>query len=110
MQIRAWREQINAQVRVDAGFAYEGYIRLKLASVRAFVASLIAGIRGAPPLSQFGRTIAEIIDVWATETGVVYGKDLAIAEQRHRPSAAIRAGPNCCSISMSTTASGACIS
>ena len=79
-QIRAWREQINAQVRVDAGFAYEGYIRLKLASVRAFIASLIAGIRGAPPLSQFGRTIAEIIDVWATETGVVYGKDLAIAD------------------------------
>ena len=74
-QIRAWREQINAQVTVDAGFAYEGYIRLKLASVRAFIASLIAGIRGAPPLSQFGRTIAEIIDVWAAETGVVYGKD-----------------------------------
>ena len=79
-QIRAWREQINAQVRIDAGFAYEGYIRLKLASVRAFVASMIAGIRGAPPLSQFGRMIAEIIDVWATETGVVYGKDQAIAD------------------------------
>ena len=62
-------------MRIDAGFAYEGYIRLKLASVRAFIASLIAGIRGAPPLSQFGRTIAEIIDVWATETGVVYGKE-----------------------------------
>ncbi len=79
-QIRAWREQINAQVRVDAGFAYEGYIRLKLASVRAFIASLIAGIRGAPPLSQFGRTIAEIIDVWATETGVVYGKEQPSAD------------------------------
>jgi hypothetical protein len=30
--IRSWREQIKAQVVTGAGFAYEGYIRLKLAS------------------------------------------------------------------------------
>ncbi len=74
-QIRSWREQINTQVKIDAGFAYEGYIRLKLASVRASIASLIAGLRGAPPNSQFARAIAEIVDVWATEAGVVYSKD-----------------------------------
>ncbi len=81
-QIRAWREQINAQVTVDAGFAYEGYIRLKLASVRAFIASLIAGIRGAPAHSQFARAIAEIVDVWAAETGVLYSRGQPIVEQR----------------------------
>ena len=87
-QIRAWREQINAQVTIDAGFAYEGYIRLKLASVRAFITSLIAGIRGAPPHSQFARAIAEIVDVWAAETGVVYRSDQHTAEHREKAAAA----------------------
>lgn len=74
-QIRAWREQINTRVTIDAGFAYEGYIRLKLASVRASIAGLIACLRGAAPNSQFARAIAEIVDVWAAETGIVYNTD-----------------------------------
>lgn len=89
-QIRAWREQINAQVTRDAGFAYEGYIRLKLASVRAYIAGLIAGLRGAPPNSQFARAIAEIVDAWAIETGVVYGNDPHAEE--HRETAATAHG------------------
>ena len=61
-EIRAWREQINAQVEVDAGFAYEGYIRLKLASVRSFIASLIAAFaarrrfRNSPARSRKSST------------------------------------------------------
>lgn len=70
--IRSWREQINAQIVSDAGFAHEGYIRLKLASVRAFITSLIAGLRGVPERSQFARMIAEIIEVWAIEVGATY--------------------------------------
>ncbi len=87
-QIRAWREQINTQVTIDAGFAYEGYIRLKLASVRGFIASLIAGLRGAPPHSQFARAIAEIVDVWAAETGVVYNNDQHTAAHREKAATA----------------------
>lgn len=79
--IRSWREQINTQLVRDAGFAYQGYIRLKLSSIRAFIASLIAGIRGAPAQSQFGRTIAEIVDVWANETRVVYDANGAVVER-----------------------------
>ncbi|MBI5260218.1 MAG: patatin-like protein [Bradyrhizobium sp.] len=78
--IRSWREQINTQLVSDAGFAYQGYIRLKLSSVRVFIASLIAGIRGAPAQSQFGRTIAEIVDVWAIEAGAVYSANGATAD------------------------------
>src|SRR5215468_11958393 len=39
--VRRWREQVNDQVAIDAGFAYQAYVRLKLASVRAFGARLI---------------------------------------------------------------------
>src|SRR6266404_5382747 len=34
--VRGWREQVNSHVARDAGFAYQSYVRLKLASVPAF--------------------------------------------------------------------------
>jgi patatin-related protein len=73
-EIRAWREQANAQVAHDAGFAYQGYVRLKLASVRRFVARLIAAMRDAPPRSPLARLIAEIVDAWAAQAGIVYSE------------------------------------
>ena len=73
-QIRAWREKANAHVAQDAGFAYQGYVRLKLASVRRFVARLIAEMRDAPPRSPLARLIAETIDAWAAHTGLVYSE------------------------------------
>jgi patatin-related protein len=70
--LRTWREQVNTHVAVDAGFAYQAYVRLKLASVRAFGAWLIVKLRGAPPQSPLSRMVAEIIDAWALRRGVVY--------------------------------------
>ena len=64
-QIREWREQANVRAAQDGGFAYEGYVGLKLASARAFISQLITTIRGAQPGSPFARAIAEVIDAWA---------------------------------------------
>jgi patatin-related protein len=71
-RIRSWREQANLKAARDAGFAYEAYVRLKLASVRDFVSQLIMGIRGVRPGSPFARAIAEIVDAWAIQAGVTY--------------------------------------
>src|SRR5262249_5792961 len=71
-RIRGWREQSNTKAARDAGFAYESYVRLKLASVRGFVARLIMDIRGVRPGSPFGRAIAEVVDAWAAKAGVNY--------------------------------------
>jgi patatin-related protein len=71
-QIRAWRERVNNQVARDAGFAYEGYVRLKLSSVRAFLAQLIVKLAGAPAQSPASRLMAEIIDVWAKRGNLTY--------------------------------------
>lgn len=71
-QIRLWREQANIKAARDAGFAYDAYVRLKLASVRDFVSGLIMEIRGVRPESPFARSIAEIIDAWAIQSGVTY--------------------------------------
>jgi patatin-related protein len=74
-EIRTWRRQVHERVRWDAGFAYEAYVRLKLASVRDFVSNVIAGLRGAPPRSPMARAIAEIIDAWAIESHSVFEVD-----------------------------------
>ena len=71
-ELKAWREQVNAQVVFDAGFAYQAYLRLKLASVRAFGAELIVKLRGVPAQSPLARVVAEIIDAWAIAKGIVY--------------------------------------
>jgi patatin-related protein len=71
-ELRAWREQVNAHVAVDAGFAYQAYVRLKLASVRAFGADLIVKLRGVSAQSPLSRVVAEIIDAWALRKGIVY--------------------------------------
>jgi patatin-related protein len=70
--LRRFREQVNAQVAVDAGFAYQAYVRLKLASVRSFGAELIVKLRGVNPKSPLARVVAQIIDVWALRKGVVF--------------------------------------
>jgi patatin-related protein len=70
--LRAWREQVNSHVAHDAGFAYQAYVRLKLASVRAFGAQLIVKLRGMPAQSPLSRVVAEIIDAWAVRKGIVY--------------------------------------
>src|SRR5207247_3268152 len=70
--LRAWREQVNSHVARDAGFAYQAYVRLKLASVRAFGAELIVKLRGVPAQSPLSRVVSEIIDAWALNKGIVY--------------------------------------
>jgi patatin-related protein len=71
-QIRTWREQVNIEVPRSAGFAYEGYVRLKLGAVRAFVTQLIVQLRGQPAQSPLARVVGEIVDVWAKRKGLVY--------------------------------------
>jgi patatin-related protein len=71
-RIATWRGQANTKAARDAGFAYEAYVRLKLASVRGFVGKLIMDIRGVSPGSPFARAIGEIVDAWALHAGAAY--------------------------------------
>ncbi len=82
-QIKLWREQINSRAARDAGFAYEGYARLKLASVRNFVTRIILEIGGIPARSPAARATNEIIEAWAARRGIVYdrgGHDAVLRE------------------------------
>lgn len=87
--IRGWREKVNDRVARDAGFAHEGYVRLKLTSVRSFVARTIAMVGGAPPNSPPARAMEEIIGAWAVQRGIVYSKSGSEA-LKHEVAAASR--------------------
>lgn len=78
-QITAWREQVNAQVPRDAGFSYQGYVRLKLASVLAFVGRQICLLRGTPERSPLARTIKATIETWAVRNAIAYTDADALA-------------------------------
>jgi patatin-related protein len=84
--LRAWREQVNSHVALDAGFAYQAYVRLKLVSVRAFGAGLIVTLRGVAARSPMSRVVAQIIEAWAVRKGIVYeGTDSRALEFEPQP-------------------------
>jgi patatin-related protein len=91
-ELRKWREQVNAQIARDAGFAYEAYVRLKLTSVRDFVAETIVRLRGVPLQSPLSRVVEEIVDVWAERRGFVYSRAASATLESETPTAEDLAG------------------
>ncbi len=71
-QISVWREEMNAQVAREAGFAYQGYVRLKLASILRFVSRTISSILGVTNGSPMANAVAATIEAWAIRNGIVY--------------------------------------
>ena len=51
----------------DTGFAYEGYVALKLSDVRASVSKTIVALRGAAEQSPFFPVVSAILDAWAID-------------------------------------------
>ncbi len=69
-QIGRFRELANNSARNETGFAYEGYLRLKLTAVIEDVAGLVGQICGYDrDTAESGRIVA-VIQKWAELTGV----------------------------------------
>ena len=71
-ELRDWREQVNMHVVRAAGFASEGYVRLKLASARAFIMRLLVQVCDVPEKSPLAHAIAAVVEAWATRRGFDY--------------------------------------
>jgi len=71
-EVRDWREKMSSRAAEEAGFAYEGYARLKLASVHGFISHLIMTLRGTSARTPLGRAISEIVEAWAVRADVTY--------------------------------------
>jgi patatin-related protein len=79
-EIAAWRVAASARAARAAGFAYEGYVRLKLATVRAQAARLLAGLVGLAPGSPGARLVVDAVDVWAERSGRGYARTGSYAD------------------------------
>jgi len=84
-EIRGWREAVNVSVAEGAGFAYEGYVRLKLSSALAFLARTIGEFCGAEERSLAARAIFETLSAWAQKRGIVYRAGPIHAPDRDAP-------------------------
>jgi len=75
-QVKEWRDTVNAEAARDCGFAYEGYLCLRLASVRLVVARLIVAILRLRPGSPACHKIGEAVDAWAQSAGFAYDQEM----------------------------------
>lgn len=78
-ELRRWREKVNAAAVRDAGFAYEGYVRLKLVSVREFLTTIIVKMRDIPEKSPLAHAVAAIMSAWTESRGLTYDTTQAAA-------------------------------
>ncbi|MFC3674427.1 patatin-like protein [Ferrovibrio xuzhouensis] len=70
--IRAWRQQASERAVQDAGFAYEGYVRLKLGAVLEFVAKLVCASCRYSEHSSERRWVRMVLQRWAEERQVCF--------------------------------------
>lgn len=74
-QLGVFREQANNIARAQTGFAYEGYLRLKLGAVLEDVAYLVAEICGYMRESKEAARIYALAQHWAAYTGAMPADD-----------------------------------
>jgi patatin-related protein len=70
-QVGRFRDLANDRARGETGFAYEGYLRLKLTAVLEDVSMLVAEICGYVRDSVEALRVAAVIQQWAVQCGVV---------------------------------------
>lgn len=74
-EIGRYRELANNRARAETGFAYEGYLRLKLTAVIEDVAAMVAEVCGYGHDTAESARVITIIERWATLTGVFPSPD-----------------------------------
>lgn len=70
-QIAQWRALCNAEAAEQAGFAYKGYLRLKLKAAVAQVARLVTLLCGDEPGTPQASFIEDALNAWAAARGVL---------------------------------------
>lgn len=91
-RLREWREAVNGRAAKEAGFAYEGYIRIKLTAVLDSLTRTVAGICNYPVNDTGYRFIEEALRHWAQAVQVHAIDDrngLATSESLFKPDAEI---------------------
>ncbi len=78
--IAQWREAANNAVKVNAGFAYEGYVRLKFMAIQTYVADLMSTLGGIAHDSPHARWVNQVVIHWCQAEGMNFEQDDAFAQ------------------------------
>lgn len=63
--VRRWRITANSKAAEEAGYAYEGYTRLKIQSAVTHLSGIVADICGFAWESPAHQKLASVLEVWA---------------------------------------------
>src|SRR3569623_494390 len=64
-KLSAWRNTANTQAAVEAGYAYDGYIQLKVSSVLDRLTQFIAETSGVDRSPAKLQSLSRAIEIWA---------------------------------------------
>ncbi len=73
-QIGHWRKAASTQAARDAGYAYQGYARLKIAGVLDYLSRIVAGQCGIEYDKIGGRFVHGVLEDWARRRDILPGK------------------------------------
>ena len=76
-QIAQWRALCNTEAALQAGFAYKGYLRLKLQAAVDQAAKIVTLLCGDEPGTAQAGFIKDALDAWAAARGVLPAGHLA---------------------------------
>ncbi len=68
--IAQWRNQANTKAATEAGYAYDGYIQLKVSSVLDGLTDLIATASGGALQPANRLALAQAVEAWASERDI----------------------------------------
>ncbi|MAU62392.1 MAG: hypothetical protein CMI62_16850 [Parvibaculum sp.] len=85
-QIARLRNDANAQAAVEAGYAYDAYIQLKVASVLDQITNIVADLSEAVNHPSDRLALSRAVESWAKEAGIFPVKWIAQANGGAEPS------------------------
>ena len=69
-ELVALRNKANAQAALEAGYAYDAYVQLKVASVLDRITNIVADLSGSVKHPSDRLALSRTVETWANESGI----------------------------------------
>lgn len=69
-ELVALRNKANAQAALEAGYAYDAYVQLKVASVLDRITNIVADLSGSVNHPSDRLALSRTVETWANESGI----------------------------------------
>lgn len=85
-ELASLRNRANAQAAIEAGYAYDAYVQLKVASVLDQITNIVADLSGSVKHPSDRLALSRTVEAWAKESGIFPVKWALHAAQGTEPS------------------------